>query len=63
MIQAEIAKELVEKDPTLLLLTNKDKLHDEINTVERNRAVIVTLGPKPLTAADLSIAREDDLPF
>jgi hypothetical protein len=63
MIQAEIAKELVEKDPTLLLLTNKDKLRNEINTVERSRAMALTWRRNSLTAADLSIAHEDDLPF
>ena len=60
MRKAEIAKELVEKDPALLLLTNRDKLRDEISTVERNRA---TRSPNPLTAANLSIAHEDDLLF
>ena len=63
MIRAEIAKGLVEKDPSLLLPKNKDKLHIEINTVELNRAATFTLSRNPLTAADLSIAREDDLPF
>jgi hypothetical protein len=33
MIWAEIAKKLVNKDPALLLLTNKDKLRTEVDTI------------------------------
>jgi ABC transporter substrate binding protein len=40
MCQAEIAKTLVEKDPSLLLWVNKDKLRNEIQSIyDRERAV------------------------
>jgi hypothetical protein len=63
MIQAEIAKKLTEKDPTLLLPTNKDKLRTEIQTVyDSEHAVKVTLSLADIAAADMSVTQEDDLP-
>lgn len=41
MCEAEIAKKLIAKDPTLLLPTNKDKLRNEIQSIrDRDRATI-----------------------
>jgi hypothetical protein len=44
MLKAEIAKRLVEEDPTLLLPTNKRKFRDAIE-MAYDRDYIVTLGP------------------
>jgi hypothetical protein len=63
MIWAEIAKKLADKDPGLLLPTNKDKLQKEIETIyDREHAVMVTLGPEDIAAAEMRITHEDDLP-
>jgi hypothetical protein len=64
MIWAQIAKEIVEKDPTLLLLENKDKLLSEIDRIyyHGEHTVTVTLSPEDIAAADLSVAHEDDVP-
>ena len=44
MIEAEIANTLVEKNPSLLLSVNKDKLRNEIQSIyDREHAVTVTL--------------------
>ena len=44
MIEAEIAKTLVEKNPSLLLSVNKDKLRNEIQSIyDREHTVTVTL--------------------
>jgi hypothetical protein len=53
MKQAEVAKELVEKDPTLLLPTNKDKLLKEIDSAYDRRH----------RAANLPLTPDDDIPF
>jgi hypothetical protein len=63
MIEAEIAKKLADKEPALLLLTNKDKLREEIDTIyDREHAVRVSLGPADIAAAEMLITHEDDLP-
>lgn len=64
MIRPQIAKEIVEKDPTLLLLENKDKLLSEIDRIyyHGEHTVTVTLSPEDIAAADLSVAHEDDVP-
>jgi hypothetical protein len=63
MIWAEIAKKLTEKDPTLLLPTNKDKLCKEIDTIyDREHAVKVTLSPEDIALAEMHATHEDDLP-
>jgi hypothetical protein len=63
MIQAEIAKKLVENDPALLLPINKDKLRNEIESIwNREHAVKVTLGPKDLALVRVLSTDEDDLP-
>ena len=63
MQQAEIAKKLVEEDPTLLLPTNKSKLRDAIKAIdERDHVVTVTLGTDDLALAKMLVTHEDDLP-
>jgi hypothetical protein len=63
MCKAGIAKKLVEKDPTLLLPINKDKLRNEIQSIyDRDHAVIVTLGPREMAFAQMIATHEDDLP-
>ena len=63
MLQAEIAKTLVEKDPSLLLLINKDKLRNEVESIyNREHVVTVTLGPEDLALVRMLSADEDDLP-
>jgi len=63
MIEAEIAKKLVEKDPALLLPTNKDKLHNEMREIyDREHAVIITLTAEAIAAAKMSVTHDDDLP-
>src|SRR5215203_6472676 len=52
MIEAEIARTLVEKDPALMLLENKDKLRNEIKSIyDRDQAVFVTLDDRQLAFA------------
>jgi hypothetical protein len=63
MTRAKIAKELVEIDPALLLLTNKDKLLSQIDTIhDREHTVKITLSPEQQAAVILSVTNEDDLP-
>jgi hypothetical protein len=63
MLKAEIAKKLVEEDPTLVLPTNKDKLRAAINaTYNRDHAVIIDLGSEDLAFMEMMATHEDDLP-
>jgi hypothetical protein len=65
MLQAKIAKSLVEKDPSLLLPANKDRFRNEIESVyQREHSVVVTLSPEDQDAAlaELLASHEDDLP-
>jgi hypothetical protein len=63
MIEAEIAKKLVEKDPELLLPTNKDKLLNEMETIyDREHAVVITLTAEEIASAKMAVTHEDDLP-
>jgi len=63
MIQAEIAKKLVEKDATLLSSENKDKLQNEIrSTYDRDHAISVTLSPQEVETVKMVVTHEDDLP-
>jgi hypothetical protein len=63
MIEAEIAKTLVEKDPSLLLPINKDKLRNDVRSIyDREHAVKVALGPKDLALVRMLSTDEDDLP-
>jgi hypothetical protein len=63
MIEAEIAKKLTDNEPAFLLLTNKEKLRKEIDTIyDREHAFRITLGPADIAAAEMLITHEDDLP-
>ena len=63
MIEAEIAKKLVEEDPTLLLSANADKLLTEIRSIyAREHAISVKLSSQDLAAVKMTVTHEDDLP-
>jgi hypothetical protein len=63
MLKAEIAKTLIESDPTLLLTANKDKLRSEIELIyERDHVISVKLSPQDLAAVTMRTTHEDDLP-
>jgi hypothetical protein len=63
MIKAEIAKGLVEKDSSLLLPANRDRLLKEIRSIyERDHTVVVKLTPEDIAAANMLVTHEDDLP-
>ena len=63
MYRAKIARTLVEKDPSLLLSVNKDKLRNEIQSIyDREHAVIVTLSPQDIAEIRMRATHEDDLP-
>jgi len=63
MYEAEIAKKLVEKDPTLLLPINKDKLLKEIKSIyDRDHAVIITPNAQDMAFVRMISTHEDDLP-
>ncbi len=62
-IKAEIAKELVQQDPTMLAPQNKRKFMDAIDSAYESRhAVTITLTPEDLAAAKMAITHEEDLP-
>ena len=63
MMKAEIAKSLVEKDPSFMETANRDKLMGEIDAIyDREHKVIVTLSPADIAAAVMLVTHEDDLP-
>ena len=63
MCRAEIARTLVEKDPSLLLSVNKDKLRNETQSIyDREHAVTVTLSPQDMALVRMLSTHEDDLP-
>jgi hypothetical protein len=63
MIQAEIAKKLVDNDPALLLPINKAKLRSEVHSIyERDHVVRITLDPQQIALARMIASDEDDLP-
>ena len=63
MLKAELARTLVEKDPSLLLSVNKDKLRNEIQSIyDREHAVTITLSPQDIALARMLSIDEDDLP-
>jgi hypothetical protein len=62
-IKAQIAKKLVDKDPTLLRPENKERLLVEMEAIyDRDHAVFVRLGPKDVAFAQMLGTHEDDLP-
>jgi transposase len=63
MTMAEIAKELIATDPSLLLVENKERLLKEVDAIFfRDHAVTVTLSPEDIARAELIATHEDDLP-
>jgi len=63
MIQAEIAKRLANEDPTFLLLENKDKFLDKIDSIyKRDHAIVVTLSEEDIAFARMIVTHEEDLP-
>jgi hypothetical protein len=61
--QADIAKKLVEQDPTLLEPENKDTLLRTIKSIyDRDHAVTITLTPEDIALATMLATHEDDLP-
>jgi hypothetical protein len=63
MTQAEIAKGLVEKDSSLLLPENRDRLLKEMRSIyDRDHAVVIKLTPEDIAVADMLATHEDDLP-
>jgi hypothetical protein len=61
--KAQIAKTLAAKDPTLLLVENKEKLLSEMEAIfERDHCVTVVMSPEDLAAAQMIATHEDDLP-
>ena len=63
MKKAEIAKSLVEKDPSFMEPANRDKLMGEIYAIyDREHTVKVTLSPADIAAAVMLVTHEDDLP-
>jgi hypothetical protein len=63
MRRAKVAKTLVEKDPTLLLLENKDRLLGEMRSIcDRYPAILFALTPEgDIVSAEMIAAPEDDL--
>jgi hypothetical protein len=59
MLWAETGKKLTEKDPSLLLPENKDKLLKEMESINR---VTIVLSPEQIALANLIATHEDDLP-
>jgi|ERR1700683_3662757 len=63
LLKAEVAKSLVDKDQSLLLPENKDRLLKEMDAIyDRDHAVRVTLNPDDIALADMIATHEDDLP-
>ena len=63
MIKAEIAKKLVENDPTLLFTAYKDKFHAGIESIFRQDHLIsVKRSTQDLASATMTATHEDDLP-
>jgi hypothetical protein len=63
MIEAEIAKTLVQKDPELLLPENRDRLWNQIKLIyERDYTVTIERDAKEIAIARLAVAWDDELP-
>jgi hypothetical protein len=59
---AEVAKTLVDKDESLLLPENKDKLLKMVQSYGDEHRVIVTLTPEEKASVQMVCTHEDDLP-
>lgn len=63
MSYADIAKSLVEKDPSFLLPENRYKLLNEMQSIyDGDHTITVTLSPQDIALADMIATHEDDLP-
>jgi len=63
MIMADLAKTLVEKDPSLLNPENREELLAKIDEVFLGEhAIQVKLTPEDIAAAEMRVTHEDDLP-
>jgi hypothetical protein len=63
MIKAEIAKTLVRSDPGLLASEKRDLLLEAVRAIyDRDHAVKITLTKQDQAAAEMMVARTDDLP-
>ena len=62
-MQSRDCKNTGQKDPSLLLSVNKDKLRNEIQSIyDREHAVTVTLTPQDMALVRMLSTHEDDLP-
>jgi hypothetical protein len=63
MLMAEIAKNLVDKDPELTSPERKRELLDKVDkTWQRDHCITVTLDEKQLAGVQMMATHEDDLP-
>jgi hypothetical protein len=63
MIQAEIAKNIVAVDPSLIAPEQRDALFEAVRAIyDRDHTVTITLTEQDLAAADMMASRTDDLP-
>ena len=63
MTMADLAKTLVEKDPSLLNPENREKLLAKIDEVFLGEhAIQVKLTPEDIAVAEMRVTHEDDLP-
>jgi hypothetical protein len=61
--KADIAKKLVEEDPTLLAEEHKARFLDKMNSIyDRDHAVKITLTQEDIALATMLATHEDDLP-
>jgi hypothetical protein len=62
MIKAEIAKNLVTSDPSLIVSERREALLEAVNAIyDRDHTVTITLTEQDLAAAYMMAARTDDL--
>ena len=61
-LKADIAKKLVEVDPTLLAAENKDQLVRKMEAIYDRDQVKITLTEEDIALADMLAAHKDDLP-
>jgi hypothetical protein len=62
-IQAKIAKQLIEADPTLVLSERREDLQKKVDEIyDRDHRVFVRLSEQDIALADMVATHEDDLP-
>jgi hypothetical protein len=63
MLQAELAKSLVESDESLIAPNNRQQLLQAVKAIyDRDHAITVTLTPEDMAAVELMVARPNKLP-